>query len=466
MAIAATAVWEVRSLGNDTNGGAFNSAASGTDFSQSNSKRSSGDVTNISATDVVANGTTTLTSATMNGDASMVGNIIYLQGGSGTLAATRREITAFTSNSGGITTFVVDVLVASGTGITMNIGGAVASWGIAAGFKTAGNRVWIKNDGAYVMSSASSNVANGKIAENTGGVSAAIPAIWEGYLSTRGDLGTRPTLTASGSGVNQAMFTITSNFCVLKNLIFVTSNGAGISSGSNSIPLCFRVKAQTGSSTSFSILSGVYISCEATGTVGFNANSSDCTFIDCVAHGCTTMGFSNSSGTGQTYIRCLAYNNTGATTDGFVCGTRGAWINCVAYGNGRDGFRMSSAVGAQIINCISEGNTGWGFGTAATSRPESSLINCAAYNNTAGNFDSSNVGFVMGSITGASTFFTNAGSADFSLNSSAGAALKGAAYPSVTADGLSTSHLDIGIVQSLSVIVAGLFLRTLMRVGL
>src|SRR5271154_2251309 len=86
--LPSTTVWEVRpTVGSDTNGGAFVTGSSGTDMSQFNNKNATSctscqsATSNISTTDVVAVGSTTLTSATMNGSSAIVGNVIFLQGG-------------------------------------------------------------------------------------------------------------------------------------------------------------------------------------------------------------------------------------------------------------------------------------------------------------------------------------------------------------------------------------------------
>jgi len=83
MALASATVWEVRTAGNDTNGGGFVTGASGSDWSQQDAARTGADVTDISVTDAVAAGTTTITSATANFDTTIVGNIVYFEGGRG-----------------------------------------------------------------------------------------------------------------------------------------------------------------------------------------------------------------------------------------------------------------------------------------------------------------------------------------------------------------------------------------------
>src|SRR3990172_522671 len=77
MALPATTVWEVRTDGNDANGGGFVTGASGTDRSQQAAAQ-------IAYTDLVIGGTTTeLTSAAFPFSAAEVGNILNVTGGTG-----------------------------------------------------------------------------------------------------------------------------------------------------------------------------------------------------------------------------------------------------------------------------------------------------------------------------------------------------------------------------------------------
>jgi hypothetical protein len=101
MAKGAAAVWEVRppAVGSDTNGGGYDSIISGagTDYSLQNAAQ-------VSVTDAVTNGTTTVTSATAGFTSAMVGNACYLSGGTGSVAADRYFVTGFTNS----TTITVD----------------------------------------------------------------------------------------------------------------------------------------------------------------------------------------------------------------------------------------------------------------------------------------------------------------------------------------------------------------------
>ena len=217
MAISASAVWEVRTTGNDVNGGAFVTGAAGTDYSQQDAANSG--ASDKSTTDAVAAGTTTITSATANFGTTIVGNVIYLQGGSGGLAATRRHVTARAST----TSITVDATVAAGTGITMNIGGALASHGEVGRNHVAGNKAWIKS-GTYTVTSTSSNVSGGCFVKTTQDVS------FEGYQTTRGDLGTRPLIQADGVITTFSLISLSTSTGTINNIDFngnlrTSSNG-------------------------------------------------------------------------------------------------------------------------------------------------------------------------------------------------------------------------------------------------
>src|SRR5689334_4033214 len=103
MALSANTVWEIQTGGNDANGGGFVTGASGTDYSQTATKRTATG-SDDSTTDAVANGTTTLTSATANFTTEIVGNIICLSGGSGSLTKGWYQVASRTN----ATTIVLD----------------------------------------------------------------------------------------------------------------------------------------------------------------------------------------------------------------------------------------------------------------------------------------------------------------------------------------------------------------------
>ncbi len=433
MALNAATVWEVRTAGNDTNGGGYDATqVGGVDQSLQDSKNTVGN--NISTTDAVANGTTTLTSATASFTADIIGNIIYLQGGTGSLAATRRRVVTRTN----ATTITVDATVASGNTITMNIGGALASPGGAAVNWVSGNLAWIKA-GTYTITSASANVAAGCFSR-TGFVF--------GYQTSRGDWGTKPLLQASGIS-SFALLTMGASPGFVKNIAvdgasLTTSRGIVLTSGTAAVDC----KASNCTNNGFNNSGGLCIQCEATGCATNAAFSGTGSCYNCWSHDNTVGGFSITAA--GALVQCIADTNTGATTDGFtVSAAGGIIISCVSYANGRDGFR-STASGVFITNCIAESNSsGVGFNNN-TATNVLSLTNCGAFgNNTDFSIGTNSISTNDDQVVGSSSFFTNPTASDFSLNNTAGAGadLRAVGYPQSLASGNTISFPDIGAAQ-------------------
>ena len=187
MALSSAIVWEIRTTGSDTNGGGFKAGASGTDWSQQAAAQ-------YSVTDGVTAGTTTITSATASFGTDVVGNLIYVAGGTGAVTGDWYEITARVN----ATTITVDrsTGLTAGTGVTLNIGGAMLSLSIVLSKAVAGQTAYVQN-GTYTISTNTSGVANG-----TFGPSVYVRVI--GYSSTRAfgnDGDTRPIFQTSGSTI-------------------------------------------------------------------------------------------------------------------------------------------------------------------------------------------------------------------------------------------------------------------------
>jgi len=211
--------WEIQTGGNDTNGGGFVASAAGTNYSL-NANKNVATGTDDSTTDVVTNGTTTITSATANfGATSCLGNVIYLSGGTGAVAAARYRIVTRTS----ATAVVLDRAtgLTAGTGVTMNIGGALASPAYAFHatqvIPVTNNKFYIKA-GTYTISSTSTNVSNGCI-------STSLNVYIKGYQTTREDLGTPPVLQASGISTFSVITMSATINPIVKN---ITIDGAGL----------------------------------------------------------------------------------------------------------------------------------------------------------------------------------------------------------------------------------------------
>jgi hypothetical protein len=434
MALNAAIVLEVRTGGADTNGGGFRTGAAGTDWSQQ-------DAAQYAVTDGVTAGSTTITSATASFGTDVVGNLIYVAGGTGSVVGDWYEIISRTN----ATTIVVDrsTGLTAGTGVTLNIGGALASLGAAGQVaQVAGNKTWVKA-GSYTVTSASTNVSGGCFSKS-------VRVYIEGYNATRGDLGTPPVLTASG--ISTFIFvTITGTRCSVANL---SLDGASLTASQGIVlrGLGYRIKVAncTGGGFGSSTLGAVWIACEATGcttTAPFASTVASAVYIDCVAYDNTITGFAG-SGNASVFIRCIADSNSGATSDGFApTGESCRLINCVAYGNGRDGIRITEQ--GTLTNCIAESNTGTGLNFTGANAQGPLAVNCATYDNgtaTAGLASANAIN--IGPITGSGSFFTNAAGGDFSLNNTAGAgaACRATGFPGVLRYG-GTGYLDVGALQ-------------------
>jgi hypothetical protein len=442
MALPATAVWEVRpTVGSDTNGGGFDSTKSGTDYSQQNSKNSSGN--NISTADAASASAGTLTSATASFTSAIVGNIIYISGSGATTGW--YEVTSFTNS----TTVILDRSPGTGTGWTMNIGGAWASltpWITAA---VAGNTTWVKATGIYSLGThLTLNISGGGNGQLT---------LIAGYTTTRGDNG-QVTINCSTTLTGSACINVQTNGVVFANFL-VSANGnsaRGVQIGVGQSAM-YNVVC-TGFTDSFAFFSG------NTGIMFVNCLASSCTcpgfsisgwgsLIECYAIGCQ-IGFSLNNAGLTNLLRCIAANNTGSTSyHGFdvQANQNSLLINdCVAYGNGGDGFRLEEAQQTvyMVQNNISYGNTGFGFNYPVAPTGMFFGINYNAYgSNGSGNLN--NIPAGANDVTLSSNPFINASGGTFTLNTNVGggAACRTAGFQG-TNGGATSGSIDIGAIQS------------------
>lgn len=451
MALDVAITWEVRNGGSDTNGGGFKTGASGTDWTVQ-------DAAQYSVTDGVTAGTTTITSATANFGTDVVGNVIYVQGGTGTVTAGWYEITSRTNS----TTIVVDrsTGLTAGTGVTLKIGGGFASPGQAGAVKVAGNDVFIKyNAAVYSLTTATSNISGGPILDSTGAADKS-HSFWTGYDTTRTHINidaNRPTMQATGSINTFTMFDVTGLCVTVRNLItdgnsktsvrgFALRAGFG---GGRSI----NSKALNCTNSGFFIDDhGMALNCEATGcsgSAGFLVSATVSKAIFCNAHGNSTDGFYVAAD--GTVEHCISYGNTG---NGFYDGSLVycQFLDCIAYNNTSSGFYFTAAFARNqtAVNCIADSNGATGF-NADVATESVILLNCAYRNNTTANV-STNISYNQGGILLTGSPFTNAAGNDFTPNNTAGAgaAIRALAYPQTVWPGSSTNnYLDVGGVQHL-----------------
>lgn len=424
----------------------------GVDYSQQASPQ-------LTFTDLVIGGTTTqFTSAANPVGKNFVGNIINITSGTGFTA----QRVAVVSTSGTTATCDKSLGTGASTGGNGKLGGALLSPAIAASLRVAGNICFVKS-GTYSITSASTNVAGGCVSDAAGGAGLA----WMGYQAVRGDFGTPPLLQASGIST-AVLFTMTAGSTAGAWIVNITVDGGALTSiqGFNFARrgLGLLLKALNCSNIGINAGGGgnILMKCIATGCSGGAAAIVFNSALFCEAYSNTIPGFAAGGSSGFACSGCLSFNNSGASSDGFLIsgGGEDSYLNCVAYGNGRDGFRKANA-GAEVtqcINCIAESNSGTGFNaTSAALGAELVLFNCAAYLNGT-NLATVLTGLQSMVITGTASFFVNAASSNFALNANAGggALLRAAGILGVTPDGLSTGFQDIGAIQSKALATLGI----------
>ncbi len=372
--------------------------------------------------DLVSAGTgLTVSSALKPFAKQQVGNAIVITGG--TNFNTGRYVIASVAAVTFVATVVGPTNITTGAGAvgTGGLGGAFASPAKAAGLVVSNNLVFVKN-GTYTISSATGLVSGGVF---TGfSITAAVIGYGTNRITTTTD--TKPLLQYQAA-LSTATFSASGYTFVNLALDGATQTAAKLATN-GTFWRCSFTGFNTASTNS------ACVECTATAN---SATIFNLTAVACEAYANTATPF---NGSGLVAINCLAYNNTGASTDGF---SSGAQINCVAYGNGRNGF----TVPLLAVNCHAEANTGLGF---SSNSPTQILRNCSGYNNTGGLITTGSVTLRQGTVTvTVGSVFTNAGLTDFSLNATAsrGALLRAAGIPGVFPRGLTTGAHDIGAAQ-------------------
>lgn len=425
----------------------------GVDYSQQNAVNSSGN--NISTTDLVTNGTTTVTSATATFTPDIVGNIIYITGGTGSITAGWYEVASYTN----ATTIVLDrsTGLTTGTGATLNIGGALATFNKLSSNMVASNKAFIRG-GTYTTTSA---------------ITFSQSSIYiYGYGTVRGDA-TQPILQASTT-TNFTVATFSGGTIYIANLAVDCNSLASTTCISFTANPGVAVNLKASNFGTFGIStvpSARIINAEVMGglsgsTAGITVSSNTGGFItNSYVHDSASAGIdANSELYGGNISRNIIINMSGASSD--CIRTGGAAVNSnIGYNCGRDGLRFSgNFIVDSMRNNIFVNNAGYGFNSSATAfSPNYLMDGNAYYNNTLGtrhNLDditvssSNNNGIspytVSHDIILTGDPFVNASGANFALNNTGGAggALRATGIPS-SWPGLSgtTAYPDMGPVQ-------------------
>lgn len=445
MAFNAFTSWEVRTTGSDSNGGGFNTLATGTDFSQQ-------DAPQIAYTDLVIGATnTTMTSVLHPFNAATVGNIINIVSGTG-FTVQRVQVVSVT---GVVATCDKACGTAASTGGSGNLGGGLLNPQTAMTLVTvSGNVIWVKA-GTYSLTAALTFTTSSQA--------------FIGYQTTHGDNVNAVTLTQTTSSVSLFLTTISS--AARYNVRNITCTTTATTKSS-----CFNF----GTSSALFILTNASISGF---TVGIAMNTSQgIQLYDVIISGCTTeaLTFSANSGSGPVIIdSCYISGNaiglvfapsaqSVSIKNSIIVGSTGGWgidffgtqtcdaiiANCIIANNSSGGLRLPSEFNSTPVGMfIIRSNIFYGNGTFGISSNTLSIALVSVGQNAYGANTTSpylNMPAGTGDVTLTATPFTSSGTGDYSLNSSSGggALCKGVGFPGIFPGGTTTGHIDIGGVQS------------------
>jgi hypothetical protein len=430
-----TVQWDVRTTGSNANGGGFDTALSGTDFSQQNAAQ-------IAYADLVIGATTTqYTSVAHPVVAADVGNIVNITGGAGCTVG-RYEIV---SQAAGVATVDRSMGTAAST-CTANLGGSLLT--IATAFSVA-----VNHNGVYVQTGTYSSAAT---------LSTTAFLNLSCYQTTHGDDGTRALITTATNGVD--LLHVGNNglgiYFTIDNCNFSSTAGTpanGIVKSTNNGPLYIRnsklsgftigINGNNGSGIAqFSVLALENVEIASCSTAGVDMDTGLLTLgPGTYIHNCTGEGILGTSAMNTVgYSVVLDSNGYGVYENGGLV----SLTNSVASNSTTDGVNIQGTGVIASVGTVYYGNGAYGLDL-------SSVTTLAAYTNNAYGANTSGTltgitlpsGATANDVTLSANPFTS--SSNFALNSTAGggASLKTAGFPGTAPFGSSTS-LSIGALQA------------------
>lgn len=430
MALAESIIFEIRpGAGADTNGAGFKPGASGTDYSKQNS-----------AQYALTNGTTQGTTIILTTSAAtdMVGNVAYITGGTGSVAAGWYEITA--ASAGVSITVDRSTGLTAGTGTTINIGGALATIGalgaLLASQGTAGMVTWIKA-GTNTLSTSSANVSGGILTLTAG-------TCLYGYNSARGDLSnvigsaSRPVIDV-GAITTITVITAANISRHSANIKIDGKGNANITGWSGGTQTnCTAANCTIG--FTFGSAAGHPLLCSAltcgTGFTGYGA------VINSFTNDSTTVGFSGSQ-TPCSLIGCISINDAIASN---ISGIGLAVVNCTLHEATGDAITGTGLASRVFNNCFTlNGGDAIDFSDATTVPTTALIVNNAYLAGTRLYETTPPTANIAGAITLTGDPYTSEATDDLSPNNtaSAGAALRGTGIDVYG----QTDNRDVGAVQ-------------------
>lgn len=439
-AIAAGTAWDVRTTGSNSNGGGFNTASSGTDYSQGSAQ--------CAYTDLVIGATNTqLTSVGCPFTSAYVGNVINVTGGTGFTVGRYQVV----SVSVGVATMDRAVGTAASTGGTGNLGGSLLTIATALTPAVDGNVVYIQN-GTYTQTTA--------LVSTT-----AISVV--GYATTHSDNGTKPLITTATNSTDLWHVSTASeaNYAMgFQNLSFTNTAGTpalGITYANS------PTRIVTGMNLTFSgFTHAIYIpassvwlsnveikSCTGDGYYSDNSSFGSLNCQGCYIHGNTGQGIgfaanglsvnlthsivaaNSTNGIGTTnnasiYVQALDSNIANNTSDGIHCGTSACYImlsSTIVYGNGGYGVNLGAGQPSGLLNA-GQNNA---FGS-----------------NASGNFATALSAPAIGQLALTANPFMSASNFALNATSGGGPVAKQAGYPGTFPGGTTIGYVDVGAAQT------------------
>jgi len=450
VSIPTSTFWEIRGTGSNLNGGGFDPASTGTDFSQAAAAR-------LSLTDLACAGSATAVVTSVTGGllATMVGNVVQIASGTG-FTPGFYSVASWQSATQVTLDRTPAAAAAAATGGTCKLGGALSTYDAIVGVTTAGNTVFFSGATVFSMTALTIGVQTTLI----------------GYAVTRGDNGQATFKNTSGTGFNA--FTVNAANCAFYNLTFdATTAGSRIYSAfylNGSSTLISNCKF-TGDFSAVGLAmvavaadGTAIIGCELTSAISQGPTSAanhvggycqGLTFLGNYVHDfVNTSGIITSSGSGNTgwviegnvFVNCpVTVLNLGSATSPLV-------INNLFYNCGT-GVTLGSSSPGTIKNNIFAKGSAYGISCAPPIVAAPAFDGNSYWSNTSGTRNG--IDKAGGPYTNTQDVIltadpcVNAAALDFRLNNAAGggAAIRGKGYPVTLLGQTAANALDMGAYQ-------------------
>lgn len=452
-AFAATTEWDIRTTGAADNGGGFNTASSGTDYSQQ-------DAPQVTYTDLVIDAVTAtnITSAATPFTGAHVGNVINITSGTG-FTVQRVQVVSVLA---GVATCDKAVGSTGSTGGNGKLGGALVDPENAALLMVARNVAHVKS-GTY------SKVTTRVFSPNA--------LTWRlvGYNVTHYDGGTRPVLTSSTNSVNLLEIAGTggsgasTGTGIVENIAFThtaATRGYGIASSASGYGPHLTVSGCTFDGLAYAVWSVYGATYNFLQITLFNTEIKNSTQdgvlftpagflywsqLDVIAswihdNAGSGINFTNFPG-GRIFVRTSIISDNGAGgiyAPGSI-GTINIWQSVLANNTTFGVYVVTAAEEFMVADSIIYGNSTYGINVPVGTSECLNQNNAYGANGTA---DRNNWTAGANVVALSADPFTS--STNFSLNATAGggAAAKQTGFPGAFIGSSGTGYLDIGAVQS------------------